>query len=367
MSESSLERRVSRHLLKNCLRVRRGENLLVETWNHSLEMVSTLVDEARKLGVHTMVVLEDERAFWSAMDRKQGKLLGESSDPEWAALSKADAYVFFWGPEDRPRGERYGGALWEQALAYNPRWYAEARAAGLRGVRIEAARATDPVARSLGVNGKLWRKQLLEGSLADPRSMAAAGARLARQLKGARKLHLTHRNGTDLELKLGGTTPQIFTGLPEGPKAGPRFRLMTTAPAGSFYTTLDGQVAEGRIVANRTSYVDNESPEAVDTWTFKDGRLVSWTFRSGKENFERRYAKGSKGKDRPGLLAIGLNDKLGEVPNMEDSEAGAIMVGVGGNRPWGGSNPSSFVGWAALQGAELTVDGKAVVRGGRVL
>lgn len=367
MEQSALERKVSRHLLKNYLHLRPGENLLIETWNHSLPMVSTMVDEARKLGAHTLVMLEDEQAFWGAMDRKQGKLLGESSAPEWGALAKADAYVFFWGPEDRPRGDRYSDELWDAATGYNMRWYEEARKAGLRGVRVEAARCTDPVARTMGLDGKRWRRQLLEGSLADPKAIAAAGARLAARLKGARSLHLTHRNGTDLELRLAGTSPRIFSGLPDPARSGSRFQLMSSAPSGSFYTTLDGTVGEGRLVANRTSYVNNGPPEAVGTWTFHDGRLLSRTFRSGKKDFERRYAKGTKGKDRPSFLAIGLNDQLGEVPNLEDTEAGAVMVGVGGNRMWGGTNASSFMGWGVLQGAELKVDGRSVVRGGKVL
>jgi hypothetical protein len=52
---------------------------------------------------------------------------------------------------------------------------------------------------------------------------------------------------------------------------------------------------------------------------------------------------------------------------FEESERGALTVGVGRNAGFGGKNTSSFFGFLTVGGAELLVDDTPVVRGGRLV
>jgi leucyl aminopeptidase (aminopeptidase T) len=361
-----LERAAARSLVTKYLQVKPGENVIVETWPHTLSMASAFVDETRRAGGHALVHYEDEDAFFSAMERKQSKLLGRSSDPEWAALQKADVFVMFWGPEHMKRGDKFSDAAWEEATAWNQRWYQEARKAGLRGVRLELGHATEEKAREYGVSLARWRDDLLKASCVDPQELRASGERLLHPLQHGRRLRIVHSNGTDLELGLDHPKSRIFSGLPTKESRASPFGMMHNAPVGSLAVTLDGQTADGTIVGNRGTYAQWGTASG-GRWTFEGGHLTSHKFAKGGATFEKRFATAKPGKDRPSFLYLGLNPALNATPNMEDCERGAVCVGVGANRFIGGENPSDLMAWITLAGSEISVDGRPVIRSGRIL
>src|SRR5208282_2715644 len=155
VTPSKLQREAARNIVTKYLKVRPGENAIIESWNHTLPMASAMVDEIRRVGGSVLLVYEDEDAWWRAMDRKQSKLLGKSSAPEWAALKAADVYVNFWGPGDTDRIEkdhRFGDErTFDQALSWNWPWYEVARKAGLRGGRM-----TGRSSRRVGPRSGAW-------------------------------------------------------------------------------------------------------------------------------------------------------------------------------------------------------------------
>jgi hypothetical protein len=54
-------------------------------------------------------------------------------------------------------------------------------------------------------------------------------------------------------------------------------------------------------------------------------------------------------------------------PLLEESEAGAVSFGVGGNAGYGGRTRSSFLDWLTVGGATLSIGGRTIVRNGRVV
>ncbi|HEV8050091.1 MAG TPA: hypothetical protein VGP88_05815, partial [Thermoplasmata archaeon] len=100
-SESLLARTT---LAKN-LKVRKGESVVIESWTHGLPYVAAFVEEARRLGAEPLVIYEDEGAWWSAIGQGRSKAVAKISNSERAALQAADVFVYFWGPEDRPRAD----------------------------------------------------------------------------------------------------------------------------------------------------------------------------------------------------------------------------------------------------------------------
>ncbi|MCI4367801.1 MAG: hypothetical protein L3K08_08615, partial [Thermoplasmata archaeon] len=94
-SPSKLHRDAARNIVTKYLKVRPGENAIIESWSHTIPMATALVDEVRRARGRALLVHEDEEAWWRAIDRKQSTLLGASSAPEWAAMKAADVYVMF--------------------------------------------------------------------------------------------------------------------------------------------------------------------------------------------------------------------------------------------------------------------------------
>lgn len=369
---SPLERRAARNLVANYLRVKPGENVIVEAWTHTLSMSSAMVDEVRRVGGSAFLAYEDDDAWWRAVDRDQAELVGRLSTPEWAALKAADVYVQFWGPADSDRLERLPGKRLDQwATGWFERWYRTARSTGLRGGRMAMGWVTDGRARRWGVSKARWMKELLEACLVDPKPMAESGRRLARRLTGTRKVRITHPNGTDLKVALAGVPARVYDGLPHpGGKGYSPYDMMANFPDGRLRIPLDAKTAEGTIVASCRSYDEVWFPWETfggGRFDFSGGKLTSYSFREGGADFAKRYAPGKPGKDRTGSLSIGLHPTIRDLPYLEDRERGSVRLALGGNAYLGGNNHSDFVGWVSLSGAEICVDGTPVVRAGKIL
>ena len=70
------EARVAQKVLKETLRLKRGENLVIETWTHTLPLATAFVLEARKIGAHPLVLFEDEATYWKSIEVCSPKDLG---------------------------------------------------------------------------------------------------------------------------------------------------------------------------------------------------------------------------------------------------------------------------------------------------
>ncbi len=302
---SPLERAAARNVVKRYLRVQPDENVMVEAWSHTLSMSSALVDEIRKAGARAFLAYEDDDAWWRAVERNQAKPLGQLSDPEWAAIGAANAYVQFWGPADSARLERMGDPTVDAwGDGWFDRWYKLARKTGLRGGRMALGWVTEGRARRWGVDRERWRTALLRACLADPQEMAQRGQRLARALAESRKIRISHRNGTDLEVAVAGAPARIYDGRPHPHDPGyNEYDMMSNVPDGHLRLALDARTAEGTIVANRPSYDEVWFPWATYTggaFDFSGGKLVGYSFAKGSAEFARKYARGSPGRTAPG-------------------------------------------------------------------
>ncbi|MGI0139662.1 MAG: hypothetical protein ACREBT_00695 [Thermoplasmata archaeon] len=363
---SKLQRDAARNIVTKYLKVRAGENAIIESWNHTLPMASAMLDEVRRVGGKALLVYNDEDAWWCAMDRKQSRLLGESSAPEWAALKAADIYVNFWGPSDTDRMEKLPDSA-DSAFDWLWPWYGVARKTGLRGVRMTTGFVTERRAREWGVGFGPWEESVLRGCLSDPEEMARRGARLCRALSRGKKVRITHPNGTDLEVALSGVAPRLQDGRPHPwTKGESQSGMVTSIPGGLVDFILDSKTAEGSFRANRRTNIW-WNWHAGGTVEFRGGKLTSHSFEKGERGFLRQYRNGSAGKDRASALTLGLNPAVNDVPNLEKVEHGCVSLQIGGNQGLGGTNGSTFFSWFSLAGSEIAIDGTPVIRAGRLL
>ena len=65
-------------------------------------------------------------------------------------------------------------------------------------------------------------------------------------------------------------------------------------------------------------------------------------------------------------FSIGLNPEGEAAAPAEDTEEGAVLISVGNNTFAGGTNKSSLRGFVMIAGADVDVDGKTIVAGGRI-
>ena len=359
---------VGRTIVVRALGLRRGEHLLVSSWTHTLPWAAACVSEARRVGARPFLLFEDEGAFWRGLE-------GVRQPPAWVnvaapvreALERADAFVYFPGPADRPRLRGLRADVSEPFLASDDAWLARARSAGVRGVRCLLGYASDALADAYGVPAALWRSRLVRGITApDYAALRTAAERVARRLSKGRELAIAAPNGTDLRVRLKGRRPWVEDGtVPRSRRR--RGGPLAASPPGAVVVAVDERSARGTVVANRPSFLATGRVEGGE-WEFEGGRLRHYGYSRGHDVFESEFAQAPPGRDVLGLVSLGLNPALAPgVPHAEDQEAGTVTVAIGGNRVYEGSVRCRFLSWLAVGGASLAVDGAPVCDRGELL
>jgi len=358
--------RLARNVLVSRLGLKPKEKVIIETYPSSLPWATGFVREARRRGAQPILHYEDESSYWTAIDEGQAGLIGAPADHELAALAEADVYIYFWGPEDLARRWKLDEATQERATAYNSRWYEVARKHGVRGARMGIARATPQNARTFGVSFPAWRAELYAASTRDLRPQVRQAERLRKVLEKGGSARLTHPNGTDLEFALAQRPMRESLGRVTPAEMKTSFGMMASIPEALVYISVDESTAEGTVVANRPTR-QGGTPREGGRWVMKDGHLAEYRYRTGGKEFRTAYRAAPRGRDRPALLEVGLDPSIRVSPLLEESELGAVSFGVGGNAGYGGKTRVPFIDWLTVGGAALSVNGRTIVRGGRVV
>lgn len=348
--------------LKERVRLRRGENLLIESWPHGLEVAREAVFQARAMGARPMLIMEDEQALFRSLGALRPGAT-EAGSHEWAALSKANAYLFIPGPADLPRAWAMG-SKWAAAYPSNSEWYKRAKRARIRGVRLLYGWTSPERAAAYGLDLEAWRQMVLEAACVRPAQVRTKGRALSKVLSEGKGVRITARNGTDLSLTLCGRRAQVDDGsvseqdLKDGEN-------MTQAPAGQLWVAPDERRAEGRFVADRPSLSLGRPVKGAE-FEFRAGKLVASAFAEGGDKFQEAFAKAKGDKGRVGMLIFGLNPKVRAGFPQDAMAAGVVTLTLGYNDELGGTNKTQFQFLAPLASATVEVDGRRVVDAGRL-
>lgn len=360
-----LATKVAQNVLAKTLQVKKGDNVIIETWSESLPWAKPFVSEARKMGANPLLLYEDEEAFWEAVESGRAQDTGRVGDHEWSALDETAAYVFFFGPSSWPRLDDIPEKKKKGLASYNGEWYKRAAKAKVRGARMYLGRTSPLAAERWKLDLKRWQDELLRASLVPPEQMHRLGNRIAERLKRGKTVTITHDNGTELSFQLGKFPIQLDDALVDASDIKSGYN-MATIPGGVVGVAIDHNSSEGMALGNHTCY-PNSGPVEAPQWTFEGGRLTDLEYGSGGAPIKAEYAKAPKGKDRLGFFSIGLNPKLTMSPQMEDQELGAVLLHLGGNNFRGGKNACPWGTWMVLKGASVDLDGRPILTNGRIV
>jgi leucyl aminopeptidase (aminopeptidase T) len=283
-ANGDLERAIEA-VVRRCLGVREGQDVLVIADPPSLALSQTIRDEAQHAGADASLVLIEERPTHGA----------EPPPSVAAALAAADVFI----------------APTTKSLSHT---VARKRAteAGTRGATLPGVTA-DMLARVMDV---------------DFDALQARSRAVAERLDGANDAHLTCPRGTDLRIDLRGrrgiaddgdlTAPGAFGNLP----CGEGF----IAPAGG----------EGTLVASSLAAVGLADPPA--RLTIQDGGLMNVGGAAGQAFLSLLQEHGDAGANLA-ELGVGTNDRATLTGNVLEDEKilGTVHVAFGASAAIGGT------------------------------
>ena len=355
---------LAKTVLRKALRVKAGENVIVETWNHGLPIATEFVYQIRALGARSLLTFEDEEAFWRSASTLPRAKQGKVGDHEWAAMKGADAYVFVTGPADihRMREFREG---YTGMTAYNSEWYDRAEKYRIRGARIGLGYVTAQRAQAYGFDLEAWRRMMLDASSVDPAVLRRNGQRIQRLLSGKGHVVVTAPNGTHFEFDLAGRKAVLDAGvvtkelLDDG-------EGMVSVPAGELSVLPDEKSGEGTIRFDRPIASFGRLMKGV-TVAFDHGRVSKWSAAENEDILRPQWQKAKGGKDRLAGFEIGLNPAARTGYLQDYLVAGNVYMAIGDSEEFGGKSTTDFYLASTLTGATVAIDGKAVVDGGKIV
>jgi leucyl aminopeptidase (aminopeptidase T) len=356
--------RIASNVLRRTLGLRRGRNVIIDSWTPTLWIADIFTVEARRLGVRPLVFSTSPDAFLRSQREADAADANAISPAELAALAVCDGYIQlasgaanFTHREELPLANRR--ALDRRALEWNRALVRHS----VPSVWLLGATVTESARNLAGVNPEAWRRENSRACSIDPRLIRDAARPLVRRLQLGRRITIVHPNGTRLGLGLLGRRPVVDDGLIDRQDLA-EGRVWTTMPAGSLVVAVDERVAEGRFVSNRPSRHMRGSIRGL-SWTFRKGRLVHHSVRTGRDLFERSFRRAGAERNHPSLLWIGLNPEIRDFPFAEDQERGVITVGIGHNDDFGGHAHGTYREYALIEGADLYIDDELLLRGTR--
>jgi leucyl aminopeptidase (aminopeptidase T) len=300
-------------VLKRCLRVKAGEDVLVIVDPGTQEIGVRLRDGASRLGAEAVLAEMDERATDGTEPPRQISAAMLESDVVIAPTTRSLSHT-----QARKRACEAG-----------------ARAATMPGV------TADMLARVMAM---------------DFEQMAARSQAVARLLSEGEAAHVSCPRGTDLDLQLTGRdgisddgdigTPGAFGNLPCGE---------------GFIAPVGGQ---GTIVASSLARLGISDPPAV--LTVREGRIVAAEEGLGPEFLERLQAHGEPGTNLA-ELGVGTNDRaqLTGLVLEDEKILGTVHIAFGASSGFGGTVSVPIHLDVVVTEASLEIDGRAVLDAGR--
>jgi aminopeptidase len=307
-----------RAVVRDCLGVRAGEEVVVICNPATRELAERLRSEAEGAGADAVLALIAERDSHAA----------EPPRPVAAAMAAADVVL----------------APTVQSLSHT----AARKAASEAGVRI----ATLP-----GVTADMLARVMS----ADMSELRRRGRAIAAALSAGSEAHITCVNGSDLRLGLEGREA-----IPDAGELRER-GAFGNLPCGEGFIAPVGGSTEGTLVVDG-SIAGVGIPDEPSTLTVENGHLVAASGEAGGKLMALLTAHGADGTN-VAELGIGSNEKATLTGNVLEDEKilGTAHVAFGASAAIGGTVQVPVHLDCVVMRPDVTIDGEPLVRAGELL
>jgi leucyl aminopeptidase (aminopeptidase T) len=356
---------IAQRVVHESLKLGEEDYVLITTWAHTIPLAEALALEAMKAGAVPTIVLESDNLYRSVLSEVPEENLKKTPLHMLAALDAVTAEISLSGPED-PSVFEAGSPASVSAMneAYHP-LMEKSRTKKIRGAYIQYGFATPERAKRYGVDHTTWSQGLSGALTSDLKKISRDCKIMASIFENAKKIEVTHSNGTKLKMSLAGRAASAQDGIVDASDIA-KGHLWATLPAGNVTCAPNETSVNGKVVVEKMALWGQVVKNL--TWNFKDGKLVSYKAGENEKVFAE-FLNGATGdKDRFASISIGLNPHAKSTgANLTDwIVRGAISLGIGNNEDLGGENKTDF-GWSVtLLGATVKVDGKTIVDKGKL-
>lgn len=349
--------------------VQDGDLVLISGSDEDLPLLEDIAIEVRKRGGDPLVTVASQRLARRRYDEVPAKYDSRTSEMDTKLVGMIDVFI---GTEFG-EGRTFKGVPAERMAARGKAAAPVAELARKRGIRsVFLGNGLYPSAEraeQYDISREQLARLMYGGVDADYAALQATGDQVRKVLAGGKEIRITNPNGTDFRAGISGRPITISDGIisAEDRKKGGA-ATSVWLPAGEVFLVPVPGTANGVLVTEE-DYVQGQKVEGLRL-EFKDGKLTSMTAKSGLEPLQAMYDAAGAGKDLAGVIDIGINAGV-KAPEGKSlhlwSQAGMVTVVVGNNTWAGGDNQVQFGVSGYAPTSTVTVDGKPLVQGGKLL
>jgi leucyl aminopeptidase (aminopeptidase T) len=344
------------------MRIAEGENVFIYTVREGFDLAEAMAFECSLIGAKPMVTAYSNEYMVKALTKPNEKFVETTPQHMLRAIEATDAYIAIGRP-----------ALGEAPVPRIGAWRRGRKPIGdamdKKGVRwVGIGYPTAKRAKESGVSLAKFRKVILTSLDIDYDTLVKMGRSLVAKVKGAENVHVKSAKGTDIEFQVKGRTWIIDDGVisQEDAEAGDGGLNL---PCGEVF------ICPIETSANGTAFFDVPTSYYGHTikgikLEFKDGKVVSFDAEYGKKDFKAVLEAATGDKDRIAEFAVGLNPKASFINDIlvDEKVLGTVHFAIGDNKgpAYGGKNNSSIHWDLIMTKATVEVDGKTVMKQGKL-
>jgi len=374
---------LARRIVQTSAAVKPGEAVWITGGRHTLPLMEAIGEEVTRAGGSPVLTLETERltaAFFKELP-EQHLRAADSVSLAVAGHELASANVMIFLPTFQNPDTLFGSfaadtvryAKLMKTWSVTQQRFDEMRnSARTRFVALNYPPTSSDVARS-GMDSASFDRMIWEAVTTDYDQMAAAGRSIKKLLDAGKTVHITTPDGTDLRFSLAGRPAAVIgaTLEPGASNAKMSAQRTVTLPGGRVAVAALETSASGKVVVSRSSCFAN--PLVNARFEFRAGKLTGFQADSGGACITSYLGATPSPADMFGGLSIGLNPALKPVESGAGlgyrpwEASGAVVIFVGNNTDLGGRNVTPAMAPFWLSRATMEVDGRVLVRDGRVM
>jgi leucyl aminopeptidase (aminopeptidase T) len=359
---------LAKKLITQCARVQDGDLVQISGGVRDVELLESLDVEAARRGADTLLTLIPSDRTLRRLHTEVPAEVNARTSPLGLKLAEAvtvminvDATESDAALADVP-AERINARL-----EANLKILQTALKRNVRQISLgNGLYPTEGRAKQFGLSKAELTKLFYDGLNVDYDQLQARGQAVRKALAGAKKVHITTPEGTDLTLEIGDRPSFVSDGVLSEEKVkrgGPACQAWL--PAGEVYLVPVAGTAEGKVAIERMLWEGKEVRGL--TMAFKKGKMTEMKAKAGLERLQALYDAAGAGKDELSALDLGINPAV-RLPRNSPAglymEAGTVTIGVGNNLWTGGDNKSTFATAFFLRGGTLHLDDKALIEDG---
>ncbi len=356
---------VAKKVIKDCLRVKEDEQVLIQTWAHTLDLSNALALETYQSGAIPVVTLMTDQLYLDYVTKVPEEYYAKRPKALLSLLNEVDASVVLFGPKDPKILKAAPGERMAKTFDADKPIMDKFQDRKIRTAYLPVGYITAERAENYGFELASWRRNFDQAVDADMMKVSELGKKLAQKLEKADKVEITHDKGTKLTFNIRDRPVFIRDGIIDEDDIS-KGNYTENLPSGAVVVAPVESSAEGEVVFDQAQAFMGKMVRGLRL-IFQNGKLASFDGKDNVDAFAQLYHGATGDKDRIAFFSIGLNPNAKHMGIQGDELVqGAVTIGIGSNKDLGGKNDTS-IGYAqTITKANVTVDGRPLLTAGKI-